>query len=177
MMGIELGAPKERIERCPAGNAALTSAVTCLEESSMTWGLPITFHLAGWTSLVDGRVAAVYMTVRRDSDFQRLKSIMVERYGPPHRVSTEEVTTRSGAVVPSEESAWNGSKVNITLSERAGRVDQSRVSFSYKPLAQAAQERSRQALALGLFFSFSSHVMTPSTGTLTGSAPCQARLS
>lgn len=154
-MGIELGAPKESIARCPSLSAALNSKTICTAPDPSSnkleslYGFPFGFNRGGYVSYVDGHIAQIDMIVGH-SDFERLKGILIERYGAPTSTSTDSVTAGSGAVLTSEELTWIGKNVSIVLTERQRSVDRSNVAFAYGPLVRAStlnaeKDRRREA--------------------------------
>lgn len=153
VMGITLGGAQDSIPKCPSGNAALLSQSTCVELSTIEptigtlWGLPLKFILGGGhVSFVDGRVAQISITVRRADDYIRLREILIERYGKPHKAESLVVTANSGAVVSSEETSWTGDNVFILLSERSERIDRSQASFVFRPLIRRSDRYDRDAI-------------------------------
>lgn len=153
VMGIELGGTQQSIPKCPPGNAALLSQTTCVELSSIEpkigtlWGLPVKFVLGGGdVFFVDQRVAQIAIKVRHSDDYARLRQILIERYGQPHKVESLVVTANSGAVVTSEETSWSGDRVFILLSERSDRIDRSQASFVFRPLMRRSNGYSRDAV-------------------------------
>jgi hypothetical protein len=64
------------------------------------------------------RLASTYMTFAAD-DFDKMRDIFVEKYGPPDSTSDAQVHNRMGAAFTNTSLEWHGPRVTITL-ERYG---------------------------------------------------------
>lgn len=80
-------------------------------------------------SYYNGLISALSLDFAQP-DFEKMKSILIERYGDPTKIDVVEVTTRAGAKLTSQQIQWTGKKTIIVAIERLGTIDQSCVSFS-----------------------------------------------
>jgi hypothetical protein len=94
-----------------------------------------------YATQLNDRLAWIATTIGHNGD-ERLRGIMVERYGRPTSESTEEVVTKTGVKWPSLTSRWLGSRVNIELHERSGRIDQPMLT-AYTAEYTAHEQRKR----------------------------------
>ncbi|MDN8612756.1 hypothetical protein [Variovorax ginsengisoli] len=152
VMGVTLGAPAASIPMCPPlvqsnPDSYKTPSFICTDDigyspqTASLKGIPFGFSRGGSVFFTNGAIASVHLLTGQ-VDYPRLKGMLVERYGPPMKTWTSQVTTTAGAVVSSEESTWSGPNVTILLSERARRADLSRAAFAFNALtAQAGADR------------------------------------
>lgn len=66
----------------------------------------------------------------KQPDFEKIKGLLIERYGEPTSIDVNDVTSRVGAKLTSQQIQWKGKKISIMALERVGTIDQSYVSFS-----------------------------------------------
>lgn len=76
-------------------------------------------------------------------NFERVKAVLIERYGRPTRASVSTLQNMAGATFQSQTLEWVGARVSLTLVERAGKVDQTAAVFRYLPAAQ--KDKAREA--------------------------------
>lgn len=94
--------------------------------------------------LHEGAVRSIVLTARH-GDYERLRAVLVERYGEPTSRKTERVQNRMGAVFPSEHLIWTGARVRIMAREHHNTLDQSAVMFSDVATSDRARESRRGA--------------------------------
>lgn len=99
-------------------------------------GFPIPSFEEGFIGREDGIVTAI-MLHGQQAHYGGIKGVLVERYGKPHKTTTEKVQNKMGAVFTSEVLYWEGKKVALTLYERSGKVD--RTSALFTSLEQSAK--------------------------------------
>lgn len=146
VLGITLGAPSSSIPLCPppAPPAYNRHAFLCYEPLSVTkksaivsGGIDLSVATSAYVAFVDGSIASVSIVTER-ANYDRLRSLLVERYGPAHKAIASSVATNYG-VLTSNDLSWSGTKTSIVLRERSERIDRSGAYFSYRPLWDAAQ--------------------------------------
>jgi hypothetical protein len=136
VLGIPLGAPfaEAGFEDC----SGVPATPPCVDADKSTDRLKTLVRLpdlglvAGYRLQVllhEGLVSAIVLTARH-GDYERLRAVLVERYGEPTLRKTERVQSRMGAVFPSEQLLWVGKRVRIMAREHHDTLDQSAVMFS-----------------------------------------------
>ena len=110
-----------------------------------TLGFPVFGHSV---SLHEGAIESLSLLAHRHN-WSQLKQLLVERFGPPHNISQERVTTRAGAQLQSESLVWMGAKTVIVADERAAQIDQSGVSFRDVATARASEASKARAAKQG----------------------------
>lgn len=100
------------------------------ENGADLYGTPeLTVHYRASLGYYKGVVSAIYLRLHQ-SDFEKFKEILVERYGPPTNFKVLAVTTGAGAELTSQQIEWKGVKMSIMAIERVDTITQSYVSFS-----------------------------------------------
>lgn len=89
--------------------------------------LSVPYHAS--LSYYNGRVSGMLLDVKQP-DFEKIKGLLIERYGEPTSIDVNDVTSRVGAKLTSQQIQWKGKKISIMALERVGTIDQSYVSFS-----------------------------------------------
>ncbi|OZI74562.1 hypothetical protein CAL22_08870 [Bordetella genomosp. 12] len=74
--------------------------------------------------MYDNAVRSFLLTTKQQN-YESLRKILVERYGPPTNSSQQTVQSVGGGKFRSEAASWRGKAVTIELTERAGQVDES----------------------------------------------------
>ena len=124
---------------------------TCLQEPE--YGYPIAYlkglGISGVADeaslhLLDEKVVSVHVSFRQQT-YGAMKSILIERYGPPSKIESMDVVTRGGANLTSEVASWEGVQNEITLVERVGKVDQSVAAFTNRQMQKLQQDRKNSA--------------------------------
>jgi hypothetical protein len=104
---------------------------------------PIDFLERVSAVLQDGKVSSILL-IAEHGNYIALKQMLIDRYGPPQRVHSNQAQTLSGATFDSETLKWLGRNVDLVVSEHAGSIEQSSAMFSHKKLTQdLAEELSR----------------------------------
>lgn len=85
------------------------------------WGTSVLLH--------DGRVRAFVFTAH-ERNWPALRSLLVERYGKPHRTELRRLSTTGGGVFDSEVLLWRGKRTEIEAHQRAGMVTEAGVSIT-----------------------------------------------
>jgi hypothetical protein len=75
------------------------------------------------------------------SDYDRMKAILIERYGSPTKVEQATVTSGAGAVVQTETLYWTGQNNSVHLFQRFNRIDKSLVAFTNNALSAKQSQR------------------------------------
>ncbi|MGS0625019.1 hypothetical protein ACU8YE_19065 [Ralstonia sp. VS2407] len=147
-LGFEFGQPlPDTLPACPRGDRELAYTTTsCLQGSDpifRMWRAPdLGFAYSNSIFLYSGKVASVTLKVNDDS-YQALKSLLITRYGPPTNASISTVKSLVGAEFRSEELAWIGTNVDISLYQRYDKVDESAVFVQNKALMKASMDQDR----------------------------------
>lgn len=105
--------------------------------------LPIPEFGTGQIARHRGVVSAVRFTGSNEN-YQRIKDILVERYGRPAATTGSSVQNKIGASFKSEEAIWAGSRVSILLEQRHGTIDQFLITFSHMATAKKLQQQDQQ---------------------------------
>ena len=142
VFGIELGAPilSASVPDCPRRDYptwATQPAQMCIRNRDSPYAdriltleaIPLTeVSFDATIALFEGAVLSISLEFHANS-FAKTKAIFIERYGPPTRSSSYELTANSGATATSELLLWIGKTNTITLAERRGRIDRGRAEF------------------------------------------------
>jgi len=143
VFGIKLGGLVSELSLplCPPKNRAgfydTEPANLCIfnspylpEKGADLYGTPeLTVPYRASLGYYKGVVSAIYLRLHQ-SNFEKLKAILMERYGPPTKVEVLEVTSGAGAKLTSQQIEWKGVKTNIMAIERVDTITQSYVAFS-----------------------------------------------
>lgn len=159
MFGIKLGAPitSGTVPQCaPTARAYEIPKGTCYEASgpysdrlARLWGLDALRQIASsaYVHFHEGLVESISVDLKHDY-YQTFKALLLERYGPPTKITPGEVMIRSGARIAIETLEWNGQQHDLILIERSGRVDEAQMSFSNRAVREgkrgATQEKIRE---------------------------------
>lgn len=147
-LGFEFGQPlPDTLPACPRDDRELAyTRTSCLQGSSpvfrMWWAPDLGFSYSNSIFLYAGKVASVTLKVHEDS-YQALKSLLITRYGPPTSASVSTVKSLVGAEFRSEELAWIGTNVHISLYQRYDKVDESAVFVQNNALMKASMDEDR----------------------------------
>jgi hypothetical protein len=83
------------------------------------------------------------------SSYDKVKGILIERYGPPTLVETIPIKTRMGVEYQNETILWAGEVIKVNLVQLAGSVDKSLVMLldieHMAELEKAAEEAKKKA--------------------------------
>lgn len=93
----------------------------------------------------DGRVSNILISLNHNG-YDKMRQILVERYGEPTKIERSTVTSMAGASIDSERLSWVGVKNSVSLSERSDRIDRSLVVFSNNALTQSAEKKRKNAV-------------------------------
>jgi hypothetical protein len=159
IFGLKLGEvlPTDVLPQCPVPNYAnkyqqpkefcidprtgpyadQTVMLRMLPLSEITTVAPIYFE--------DGRFYSLHLRAPHDY-YQKLRTLLVERYGPPTYSETTMVKSRAGAEFTSETLTWRGKKNSILLIERQGSIDSSLAAISNNELTELAAKRIQDGL-------------------------------
>lgn len=99
--------------------------------------LPIPEFGNGLISRHQGVVSSIAFYGSNDN-YQRIKDVLVERYGRPASAKLDSVQNKAGASFRSEELTWRGARVSLVLEQRSGKVGNFLITFTHMPTAKAA---------------------------------------
>lgn len=154
VFGITLGAPPDSGLFPACVDAGPANAYRGSQDPCMTirpFNLPIVSYKnlslpAGYSALsafFEGdAVSSVHFGFAAE-DYPKIKSALVERFGPPHTVISGTATTRMNVTVSNETASWRGQVNSITLMERNDTIDKSLATFTNNALMLKADERRR----------------------------------
>jgi hypothetical protein len=160
MFGIKLGAPiaSSSVPQCaPTTRAYGIPSGPCYEGSgpysdriARLWGLDALRQIASsaYAYFHEGSVESIGVDVKYN-DYQTFKAILLERYGPPTKITRSEVMTGVGTKIPIETLEWNGRQNTLILIERSGQVDQAQMLFSNNAMREKKHRASQDQIKEG----------------------------
>lgn len=137
-MGVPIGkAIPETIAECPASaHERIMTRTLCVDRSSARFGMariygvPREIEFIGYPYILlkDGVVSAITIKAKT-SDFPKIRSLFIERYGRP--TDTKKVTLQNamGARADSEILTWTGEVVRIEAREITSNLNESGVQI------------------------------------------------
>jgi hypothetical protein len=158
-LGIKFGSDASSIPACgPSTNTP--PAEICFHqfatgEAGSLRGLPdLGMHagdgVSATISLLDGKVAMFTVTVDH-ADYEKMRSMLLTRYGQPIKTGTGTVETIGGGQFNSEEMLWKGPHINLSSEERASQVDRSQFIVADRrlvdELARRFEDKNKDAAA------------------------------
>lgn len=154
VMGIELGVPLSpdfpdcqtgsRVDRSPPRDVCVYNALRATPDAVLLGNLPFSdLHISGVVQFFRAKVSSINLDLPHQ-DYNKIKRILIDRYGPATNVTSTQVTATSGASAPSESLVWQGVRVRIALIERAARIDRSAVDFEDNELSKQKAEAMNQ---------------------------------
>lgn len=93
--------------------------------------------------LLDGNIEGVRFKVAH-YNWRKLESLLVERFGPPTKVETVQLTTRAGARLSGQDLVWAGANVFIELSEYADRITESVLWVTTSTMRAASEAEAKK---------------------------------
>lgn len=132
-LGVKLDEPVS-IPRCARGSDELCQVPSLTGNKDLTIirrtpDLGFSYSLYAFTN--DGVTYDVSLDTKA-TNFLQLKTLLVERYGPPHKDEQQTVHNGFGTAFPDEVLTWEGPNMQITLEQRSGSIDKSSVDFRDK---------------------------------------------
>jgi hypothetical protein len=111
-------------------------------DATFVRGFPIPEFEDGIVMLVDDSAAGFVLSAKH-ADYLQVKSILLERYGPPTRRTIAKVRTKAGVPYDSETLNWTGKRVTLELEEYSRDINTSSATFHYLPLLGKRAEKDR----------------------------------
>jgi hypothetical protein len=153
VLGLTLGGPfnESTMELCPQGWAFDMGDKMCLRKGYMPEygvlevdGRPnLGFGYRLYVTLKEALLTEISITGQY-REWDAIKDVLIEKYGPPHKIENEKVTNLNGAVFMSERLSWDGKKVSIMASARTTDLNTVSVMFFDNANLKRAVESDRQ---------------------------------
>lgn len=82
-------------------------------------------------------------------DYDRMRAIFVERYGPPTLRAEEPFQSRGGAKATNETLSWKGTRATVTMERFAGTISKARASVQTNAWMDEMARRDKEATEQG----------------------------
>jgi len=129
---------------CKMGRGTTEDFMACRKRYSYGGHIPLS--ITG--TFDENKLVSVYVKISERS-FEGLLVAMQERFGPPSIDSRSTLQNRMGASFDNRRVGWERTGTVITITQRAGQVDEGSVFFTSAAYAKKAEEEREQKAKAG----------------------------
>jgi hypothetical protein len=89
------------------------------------------------------------MLVFAPAQYETLRTIFADRYGPPSSIRDEELKPRAGAAYANEVAVWTGERVVIRIQRYSSKITEGSVTIVLKEALDKRREETEKAIKKG----------------------------